>query len=82
MGTKTFRIKEDHPAQVALNQLFERMEELGIQIVIDGPGNLTMIFEGKRFTISDLEISPREFYLQITELPPQLEYKLTYEKEC
>lgn len=75
-----FRLNENHPASKALQQVFAKMEEVGISIDIDTYGKLTVNHENRQFTLMDNE-SPLNSEDVISILPPMFAYKLIYEVE-
>jgi len=82
-----FRAKENHPLYKAMQELFDKMDELGIRF--DLPDTIVpqgVLFKGERWELCDLEDefestattkSFRPFY----ELPPVFEFKLVKEKK-
>jgi hypothetical protein len=74
----TMRLREDHPRYKQLESLFEKMGELGLSISFGRGGDVRISFAGDARTY---ELKDAEASCPTTELPPQLEYKLTYEKQ-
>jgi len=79
------RAKENHPLYKAMQELFDKMDELGIKIDLHEtviPQGI--IFRGERWELCDLEDdtgwarpAPRPLY----ELPPTFEFKLVKEEK-
>ena len=74
------RLKENHPAVVALERVFEEMDKQGIRISFT-TNRLTVEFEGKEYRINDIDHDQSPYAWLVDCLPPPLEYKLNYEKE-
>jgi len=72
----TYRLAEHHPAMKALNELWQKADELGINICVISECAIVTI-NGKDFKLQDIENSD----YPMTEFPPSCEFKLTYEKE-
>ena len=74
------RMKENAPVCKALNDVFAKMDEVGIEIVIGAYGRQQVKFQGNTFEMIDLEASPGDYNSGIFNFPPGLEHKLVYEK--
>lgn len=76
------RLKENHPAFKAMQEVFAKMDEVGIQIEIGAYGQPLIIFDGKIYGMLDIEDSTEYSSYPghlISMLPPTTEYKLVYE---
>jgi len=81
------RAKENHPLYKAMQELFDKMDELGIKIdlhesiICQG-----VIFKGERWELCDLEddfdsTATTPFSRPLYELPPTFEFKLIKEEK-
>ena len=72
-----YRLKDNHPAMEALNELWNKADELGIKIYISRAGRTIIAIGEKEFELQDIE-DPN---YPMIEFPPGCEFKLTYKKE-
>ena len=67
-----YRLKENHPAFKAMEELAKKAKELGISIDYFGQ-RIIICFQGISYTLEANDLSKI-----ISEFPPTLGYKLTY----
>ena len=71
-----FRLKEQHPAMIALEKLYNAAYELGITIEFMGPRTL-VTFNGEVYDLHDID----QPSYPMNSFPPACEYKLIYDTE-
>lgn len=72
-----FRLKDDHPLFPKLEQLFDKMDELGIELWYDPYRGFIVQHEKREYELLDLEdLGDRS---SLTQLPPTMEWKLCRE---
>jgi hypothetical protein len=78
VATKKFRLKDEHPVVRNVDRVFELMDELGLSFEITRMGEIRVrTAAGDVFAISDAESTDET----VSELPPALEWKVTFEKD-
>ena len=70
------RLKNNHPLSQNLEKVFKLMDELGIKIEIGGY-NTSVYYNGIEYSLKDIDSNS----FPINELPPIVEYKITYHDE-
>lgn len=70
-----YRLTDNHEAMIAFNKLCEYADELGISVSFWGIRTVVR-YNGKTYDLED-----NENFDHVTEFPPDLEFKMTYEKE-
>lgn len=68
-------LKPQHPTQQAVQAVFDKMEELGVNFHQDRFGNFHVTHEGQTFDLED------ESGDALTDFPSPWSYNITYEKE-
>lgn len=76
MTMTIYKLKREHPAAVAFENLCKKAEELGILMVAHGGIN-EVCYDGRVYQLKDLEDGGH----CATEFPPLMDYKLTFEDE-
>jgi translation elongation factor P/translation initiation factor 5A len=70
------RLKTEHPVSQKLKKIFDLMDELGVRIVVTNNG--TFVYnEEQTYNLFDNDF--RSY--PMNEMPPYMEYKITYEKD-
>jgi len=76
------RLRENHPAMVALEELCQEFYKQGIIFYWDIRGITVKFVGGQEYKLQDIEIISRDsFNWGVDCFPPSTEYKLVYEKE-
>ena len=74
-----YRLSEKHPVVKQIEKLFDMMDDLGVSIELDQDPTkgFSIHVDGNFWTfhVEDLEPGHR-----VDTLPPEMEYKITYEK--
>ena len=79
-----YRAKGDSDLMAKLERLAEAFQDAGLSLMIEGPVMLRESSSGRMFHLLDLETDVGRLErggAYISEFPPQLEYKLCWEKE-
>lgn len=83
-GMARYRLKETHATFKKMQEVFDKMRELGLEFRIGYAGRLTVIDSSQPAANREFEIRMMDDdgtdNTNISELPPTLDYKLIYEK--
>lgn len=76
-----FRLKEDHPFMQKFNQLWDKAEELGIQLRPAGTGlEAVDTLTNTVYEVRDVEDNGHAGCFHVA-FPPEFDFKLVYEKQ-
>lgn len=74
---KIIRAKDNHPLHKVLNELWDKMDELGLRFELPLTTFPTRVeYQGQIWELTDLE----HYNEPVTDFPPGLEYKLIREE--
>jgi hypothetical protein len=76
-----YRLHLTSQTHVALDRLFNLMNEMGVSIEIGAYGRLTVKHDGKEVDMVDIEQPADSDRQPISNIPPLFEYKLVFEKD-
>ena len=75
-----YRCVPSHPVNLALEQLWKKMDELGVKIHIGPYGRVCILHGGEQFHLKDLEDSASSDRYPVEDFPPNMEYKVLVER--